>query len=317
MNRDEKNDVIGLLEILNVDKNKQAKDVADEYDNWMRLPIVVGNHTLSESEKSLTLPAIRKCFTLVFVNRGAIEVTAEGKKGLVSAGYGIGITSDTKTTITVSDSSEANVDILVFNVAAIFSYGTTVMSVKYGMPYLNIKNHGFESFSITREVGTEIHKGMKSIMQYSKERPYGYELIIKARMCEIWYLIVRAFHAEAPNKVLNNTRKDEYRVKAALEYIEKHYMEPITLEDIAGELNICKSECCRCFGRVLELSPIEAVVRYRIYKAAAVFDDSEGRKKEIASVAISVGFNNISYFNKMFKKYVGVTPSEYKKRGVS
>ncbi len=105
---------------------------------------------------------------------------------------------------------------------------------------------------------------------------------------------------------------DEYRVKQAIAYVESHYADQITLEELADSIHISKSECCRCFKRVLNLTPIEYVVQYRIYTAAAILDDPRTEIPSISELAIKTGHNNISYFNKMFKRHMGVTPTEYR-----
>ena len=78
-------------------------------------------------------------------------------------------------------------------------------------------------------------------------------------------------------------------------------------------MHISKSECCRCFKRVLQFTPIEYLMRYRILKAATMIQDNDPAYRNISDLAFNVGFNNVSYFNKVFKQYVKCTPSEYKK----
>ena len=53
-------------------------------------------------------------------------------------------------------------------------------------------------------------------------------------------------------------------------------------------------------------------MKLRIYEATKLLLDTSGQTLSVAETAASVGFNNTSYFNKLFKKYVGCTPTHYR-----
>ena len=106
---------------------------------------------------------------------------------------------------------------------------------------------------------------------------------------------------------------DEVRIKDAILYIQQHYTEPVTLDNIADSIHVSKSECCRCFKRAVNITPFEYLMRYRILQAAEKILQNDREMTSISELATSVGFNNTSYFNKLFKKYFDCTPTEYRK----
>ena len=87
-------------------------------------------------------------------------------------------------------------------------------------------------------------------------------------------------------------------------------MEPLTLDKIADSILVSKSECCRCFKRAIGLTPIEYLMKYRIMESAVRMKQKES--ESISEIAGTVGFNNTSYYSKVFKKMMGCTPSEYR-----
>ena len=107
---------------------------------------------------------------------------------------------------------------------------------------------------------------------------------------------------------------DESRTKDMILFIEQHFADKITLDDLASSVHISKSECCRCFKRALNLTPIEYLMKYRIFKAASMIQDQNIPSNSFSDLAFNVGFNNASYFNKVFKQYLGCTPSDYKRK---
>ena len=101
---------------------------------------------------------------------------------------------------------------------------------------------------------------------------------------------------------VNTTKKFGY------ELVTKAY-----LEDLSRSIHISKSECCRCFKRTLQVTPIEYLMKYRIFKAANMIQHDDPLSHSISELAFAVGFNNASYFNKVFRQYLKCTPSEYKR----
>ena len=136
----------------------------------------------------------------------------------------------------------------------------------------------------------------------------------KSYLCQFWLLLLEHFVPQnVQNTKQNAISMDEARVKDAILYMEKHYADHITLEDLADSIHISKSECCRCFKRTLQVTPIEYLMKFRIFKAANKIQSNDPVSRSISQLAFSVGFNNASYFNKVFKQYLNCTPSEYKK----
>jgi len=87
---------------------------------------------------------------------------------------------------------------------------------------------------------------------------FGFEITCKANICHIWNELLKIPRDEATMIVkAKRIVHDEQRIKDAIVYIEQHFADPITLDDIARSIHISKSECCRCFQRVLRVTPTE------------------------------------------------------------
>lgn len=62
------------------------------------------------------------------------------------------------------------------------------------------------------------------------------------------------------------------------------------------------------------MSPFEYLMKFRIFSATRIIQRHDEQISSIGSLATAVGFSNISYFNKVFKKYLEITPSEYREK---
>ncbi len=101
------------------------------------------------------------------------------------------------------------------------------------------------------------------------------------------------------------------RIRTMLEYIEEHYNEDITVDDLAATITASSSACLRCFHQMLHTTPMQYVKQLRIKKSADLLLTSKKSAKEIA---LMCGFNDISYFTRAFKETYGLTPKEYRRR---
>lgn len=97
-------------------------------------------------------------------------------------------------------------------------------------------------------------------------------------------------------------------VQGALRYIATHYAEGFSVADVADYCGYSEFYLMKIFKQFSGLSVVEYANRYRMFVAEKLLvDGSHG----IAEVARAVGFDNISYFNRCFKRLYGTTPTEY------
>lgn len=99
------------------------------------------------------------------------------------------------------------------------------------------------------------------------------------------------------------------RIRAFVGYIEEHYVEPVTIEDIARAADVSKAECGRCFRRALGTTPYAYLTDYRIRCAADMILEGAGSMTQIAHAC---GFGSSGHFSKTFKNIVGMSPKAYK-----
>ena len=97
-------------------------------------------------------------------------------------------------------------------------------------------------------------------------------------------------------------------VAKTLEYMEENYMYRLTLASISANVNLSSSYLCRIFKSEVGTS----ITNYlRVRKAATLIKENTLSMKEISSM---VGIDDQLYFSRLFKKYMGISPSEYGKK---
>ena len=104
--------------------------------------------------------------------------------------------------------------------------------------------------------------------------------------------------------------KDVRIVRKVVDYISEKYMENITLAGLAELVNMSETGLSRLFRNLTGMSCIDYVIEYRLTKAMGQLRTTD---KPVIEIAYDTGFNNISYFNRTFKKHLHQTPSEFRK----
>jgi AraC-like DNA-binding protein len=100
-------------------------------------------------------------------------------------------------------------------------------------------------------------------------------------------------------------------IAAIHEYLMNNYREDVSLEKLAGLINMAEGSLCRFFKMNMGITIFEYLNKIKIEFACKLLMD---QNLSITEVCLNSGFNNLSHFNKQFKKTTGVPPSEYRKR---
>ena len=137
---------------------------------------------------------------------------------------------------------------------------------------------------------------------------FGYEIIMQAELMQMLLLILENLQDRICESPLMQN-KDAVRIKQMLGFIHAHYAEPLTVSQIAASCVISESECYRCFRKVLDTSPIDYLLQYRIRAAAGLLSGSD---LSVSDICFATGFNSPSYFAKVFRQELYMSPRKYR-----
>lgn len=138
----------------------------------------------------------------------------------------------------------------------------------------------------------------------------GFELLIKSDLLKVWYLL----YQNPATAVLPSHRSNDTRIlltKEILGFIRENYSENLTLSELAGRFHMSEGQFCRFFKSQVNMTAIEYLNYYRIGIACDMLKDDSA---SVSTIAIGCGYNNISYFNRTFRRYMHCTPKEYRTR---
>jgi YesN/AraC family two-component response regulator len=132
--------------------------------------------------------------------------------------------------------------------------------------------------------------------------------------------LIKVFHflAKSNEYTLLHTRpianhavlKEQERMHLIYQYVENNFQQPIVLDAIAKHVNLSVAAFCRYFKKSTKLTYTHFVNQYRINHAKKLLMQDAN----VTEACYEVGFESLSYFNKIFKKITGENPSTFRKR---
>lgn len=144
------------------------------------------------------------------------------------------------------------------------------------------------------------------IIDLDEKKPDFYELDITICLQSMWRLLLEHITYEPQASRENSLEYD--RIKKILSYIEENYQNKITLNDIAGHIHLCESECTRLFKRHMNTTLFAFLQEYRIERSLEFLQDEQ----PVSAVADKAGFSDPNYYSKVFAKIKGCSPREYR-----
>ena len=198
---------------------------------------------------------------------------------------------------------------ITFDPRLLYGFEGSLFQKKYVEPLVDDYGCSSVCFDGSQPWHAGIRQKMKQLINLWDGAEDFYEFRMQIAREEIWLLLLEhqeAFAVEKP-RILPRELK---RLKKILGFIHENYSKKITLEEIAGAVPFCKSECCRFFKRYMRESLFEYLQRYRVEQSLSVLENPEC---SVTDAAYSCGFEDAGYYSKVFRKYMGRSPRDYKK----
>lgn len=151
-----------------------------------------------------------------------------------------------------------------------------------------------------------------AVMTQMRTRPFGYELVVNGLLWQLMGSIIDKNVIAEKNSAEKDWRRIDH-IKKVLCRIRKDYASNLKLKDLADDAQLAPKYLCRIFRSVTGRTPVEYLNYYRIECAAEkliVTTDS------VTEIALGCGFNDLSYFSKLFKRYKGVSARDFRQNAV-
>lgn len=138
-----------------------------------------------------------------------------------------------------------------------------------------------------------------------------YNFLISVTRTVISYLQMQTLQPLPPTGATYNSKHSDTLIMHVVAFINKEYRQKLTLETLQKQFYISKNTLCRRFQEQMNCSPIQYVTHIRLNKAKMYLSSTD---KSVSEIAELCGFPSANYLGIIFKKQIGISPLNYRKK---
>ncbi|MFA9457332.1 helix-turn-helix domain-containing protein [Halalkalibacter sp. AB-rgal2] len=151
---------------------------------------------------------------------------------------------------------------------------------------------------------------IEAILSHYDEKNSTYPLLIKGELFLLFAYLMDEYEVKRKSPARTEKSENITRLKQVLTYMDKSLQERLTVNDLASHIQMSDGHFSRFFKSYIKMTPIDYLNHVRINKAAKLLKETD---RSVLDISLEVGFENTSYFIRMFKRKKSCTPSEFRK----
>ena len=264
------------------------------FDEWEAHPIVESH--------------VHEHFELLYILEGCFEMTAENRTYRLETGSIALIHPMVPHANRSVGTGKNSYMLLKFTPAALYSVSQPLFELKYIAPYLRFSEQHVSIHTAGQLACSRLYELMRSIYQERQAEDYGYEMALRAYVCQVLLWFIREWHRTRPPQDMDE--RSLTRLQSAITYIDAHLGSELRAQDVADALGMGLSTFSRFFAGAAGMSFPAYVRAQRLRQASLLLADSD---KSITDVALETGFNTASYLILCFRNQYGITPSQFRR----
>ncbi|GBF76933.1 AraC family transcriptional regulator [Paenibacillus sp. 598K] len=239
----------------------------------------------------------------LYVKSGRVQVQLDGARYELGEGE-LAIVHSRQLHAAHSLAPDAEMVCIVFNEVLVRTGGLDSTEMDYFAPYFTNRMQLPQLLEQDNPFTSPVSRAFDALVAELKAKPPGFELFVKAELYRIFGLMFRYSRQHEEPGVARPHR--DHPFTELLLHIRRHYHEPITVADAASRVNLSPNHFCKRFKQLTGTTLIDYVHLLRINEAHRLLQESDA---PVASIAEQVGYTNLTYFGRMFKRLKRTTPS--------
>lgn len=197
----------------------------------------------------------------------------------------------------------------VFNINMLKSSNTDGTLLKYIAPLLNHEHQLPIIIKENTDCYDKIFNVIENIFYCYYEKDIAYELELKSQLFKFFALLYKNNLVEKQKNKNTITINTTDKIKLVLNYINDHYSSDISINTLSHICEYSEYHFMRFFKKHIGLTCVQYINNLRLEKSSILLTSTNN---SIMDISLEVGFDNLSYFNKLFKRKYNLTPKEFR-----
>lgn len=199
---------------------------------------------------------------------------------------------------------------IVLNLNFLKSFNLDSNQIKYISPISNNKLTFPKFINKEYEIYEDLLNCFKKIIYTSSEAKFGFELWLKSLLFEFFAIMIQNFCVDGTLSERNIHNKNVMNMKSIIKHVNENYHRNISISEISKLVGYSEYHFCRFFKRHTGQTFVEYINAIKINKACYLLLNTN---MSISEIAYEVGFNDLSYFIRIFEKKQAMTPTQYRR----
>lgn len=275
-----------------------------------RFPVFVSYERLSSYERGAFNWHWHPEIELTLFLEGEMDYQVNDRLYHIKEGQGLFCNSNALHTGHMADGKDCLYLSVTFHPRMIYGFESSRIQRDLVEPILRDSAFGSSLFPGNEVWERELLEALQKIREAHDSPDAVFALRVQQQLLYIWQLLYEySWHSGQSGHGVTEGR-DVERIRNVLDFLHSHYAEHITLEQVADQMNLCRSESCRFFKKYMRQSVFEYLQSYRIEKSLELLAKEEC---SVTEAALLCGFSSPAYFTKVFRQQMNCTPLGYRK----
>ena len=244
---------------------------------------------------------------LIVIKKGRGLVSADFRKEPVSAGDIVLIRPGQLHSIEQDGSHGMEYENIIFKPELLISGSSDLCAVKFITPFMLGAIQADTYLTPVLPYYRAAAECIRQIDLLCATRSEGYQLGVKGYLFQFFFLLIS--NRRKKETASASQTKSLEKMKTILKYVEQHYAEHITIDDMAALTYYSKSHFMKFFKSHMGTGFIDYLNDYRLTMAERLLRSSD---ESVLDIAEQSGFDNLSYFNRIFKRKYGESPGRWR-----
>ncbi len=239
------------------------------------------------------------------VTEGSVKVCTANQVQIFHKGEGFFINSNILAAM--ENETDCVLDSHLFHPVFLCGHFKSVFETKYLNPVIQSRNLELVCLRGETDCQKQILGKLRQLSRLQADSDTEFQT--RNILSEIWLLLLEEIR-QSSDHIFHASAKNQDRILTMISFMQEHFSEKLTLEEIADSASVSTRECLRCFKNAIHQTPMDYLIAYRVRTAKKLLETTD---HSITEIALACGFNSNSYFTKLFHRITGKTPNAYRK----